>query len=88
MAFAVFLHLGEHAAEGVRADADSPGDFLFHFAKAVQFFEVGTHDDTSLFVDDAGDAPAVVGVARRFPHLLDQKEFFGVMSFRPFLPAA
>ena len=77
VAFAVFLHLGEHAAEGVGIDALFAGDFLFQFAQPVQFFEVGTHDDTSLFVDDAGDAPAIVGVARRFPHLLDQKQFFG-----------
>jgi len=54
-----------------------PGDFLFHFTKAIQFVEVGIDDDTSLSVNDSGDAPAVVGVASRFPQLLDQEEFFG-----------
>lgn len=65
--FAVFLNLGEHAAEYVGIDALLAGDFLFHFAQAIQFFQISAHDHTSLFVDDAGDAPAVIWVACGFP---------------------
>lgn len=77
VAFAVFLHLGEHASQRIRSNAKVPDYFLFHFAKAVQFVEVGIHDVISPFIEDAGNTLPIVGIPCGFPHLLDQQEFFG-----------
>ena len=81
VAFAELLDLGGHAAEDIGANAFLAGDFFLQFAEAVQFFQVGTHDDTSLFVNDAGHATSVVRIAGGLPHLLNEKQFFGADDF-------
>ena len=80
-AFAELLDLGGHAAKDIGVDALLAGDFFLQFAEAVEFFQVSAHDDTSLFVDDAGHATSVVRIAGGFPHLLNEKQFFGADEF-------
>lgn len=69
--FIVLLHFGEHATEDVSVDGLFTGHFLFQFPKPVQFFQIGAHNHSSLFGDDAGDTAAIVRVAGSFPHLLN-----------------
>jgi len=58
VAFAEFIHLGQQAAQRVRADAYFGGDLFLEFAQPVGFFPVA-HEDSFL----AGRGNAECGMA-------------------------